>query len=896
MTSREIRDSFLQFFKEKGHTIVPSAPVVPYDDPTLLFTNAGMNQFKDVFLGKGTRPYKRAADTQKCVRAGGKHNDLEEVGFDTYHHTFFEMLGNWSFGDYYKKEAIGWAWELATKVWKMPKERIYATVFETDEEAMELWKSETDIDHSHILKFDAKDNFWEMGETGPCGPCSEMHFDFTENGCKPEDVNAGLEDVIEFWNLVFIQYNRDSSGKLSPLPQKHIDTGMGFERVVRLLQKKNSNYETDVFSPIIDEIKKITGKKYEGEYIAPMNVIADHIRTLVFSISDGAVPSNEGRGYVLRRVLRRALRFATKLEFNEPILYKLVDVVVDQMGYIFPEIVEKREFAKKIILSEEESFNQTLTRGIELFNEVFLQVSEKIKNGGENVFPGEEAFKLYDTFGFPSDLTELMAKEKGLDVDMKRFNEEMRKQKEMARSSRKDSKGANEVAVKPSKELKINYDPYSSKDKEINTILYEAAGEDGKVSYLFLKDNPFYSESGGQVSDTGIVTIGDKKVSVKDSKKDYIVTEKIRDVKPDLEVTAAIDSERRKDIERNHSATHLMNAALKIVLGDHVKQAGSLVNEEYLRFDFPNFAKLTDEEIKKIEDIVNEKVSASIEVKTMVDVPIEEANNIPGVRKQFGEKYGDKVRVVIMDPEFSIEFCGGTHVSNTGDIGFFKIIKEESISAGVRRIFAKTGAGTEALINDRAKEIEKIVSEFGNTLEIDEVKKNVSAISGSNSEIYLAQTEILKKLSNLKEKALEEKKRNEKEQLMKNLEKYKTEIDALIDKADESLGFKFIASEMKVNSADEFKELGEEIRKKLLGVSLVASQINGKISLVSTVSDDLIKEKKISAGDIIKDIAKTLGGGGGGRPQLATAGAKDIEKLPEVISRFKEFLKEKYSL
>ncbi len=894
MTSKEIRDSFLQFFEQKKHTIVPSAPVVPYDDPTLLFTNAGMNQFKDVFLGKGSRPYTRAADTQKCVRAGGKHNDLEEVGFDTYHHTFFEMLGNWSFGDYYKKEAITWAWDLTTNIWKLPKDKIWVTVFETDDEAMELWKTHTDIDHSHILRFDAKDNFWEMGETGPCGPCSEMHFDFTKNGCKPEDINAGREDVIEFWNLVFIQYNRDDKGELSPLPAKHIDTGMGFERMVRIIQKKDSNYETDIFSPIIEVIKKITGKEYSGENISPMNAIADHIRTLVFSICDGAAPSNEGRGYVLRRVLRRALRLARKLEYHEPFLYKLVDVVVEHFGYIFPEIVEKKDLAIKLIKGEEESFNQTLDRGIEQFNEVL----KRIQKDGKKTFPGEEAFKLYDTFGFPVDLTEVMAKEKGYDIEMSRFEEEMGKQKSLARSSRKDTSKSNEVAIKPSKELKINYDPYSASEDNIDTTLFEVI-EDDKQSYLFLKDNPFYSEAGGQVSDTGTVTLNGKKLKVKDSKKEYIVTEKTEPVS-DMPVSVSIDHDRRKAIEKNHSATHLMNAALKSVLGEHVKQMGSLVNEEYLRFDFPNFAKLSDEEIKKIEDIVNTKISGNIKVETKVDVPIDEANQIPGVRKQFGEKYGDKVRVVIIDPEFSVEFCGGTHVPNTAEIGFFKITKEESISAGVRRIFAKTGKGTQSLINDRAKEIEDLFDELSEaSTEVNFIKEKYNSQTENKalSEIYSIQTNILSELSDIKEKLSEEKKKSEKEQLKKNLEKYKAEIDSLISSADSSLGFKIISTDLKINSADEFKEIGEEVRKKLRdGVGLFASVINGKISLVCSVSDDLIKEKKISAGDIIKDIAKMLGGGGGGKPQLATAGAKDVEKLPEVLNGFKDFLKKKYSL
>jgi alanyl-tRNA synthetase len=715
-SSKEIRSSFLKFFEECGHKIVPSSSVVPYEDQTLLFANAGMNQFKDVFLGTGSREYKRAADTQKCIRAGGKHNDLEEVGIDGYHHTFFEMLGNWSFGDYYKKEAIRWAWELLTSVWKMPKERLWATVYRTDDEAFKFWKSETDIDHSHILKFDEKDNFWEMGETGPCGPCSEIHFDATLNGCKLEEVNAGLEDVIEIWNLVFIQYNRDIKGELHPLPKKHVDTGMGLERVVRVLNNKKSNYDTDLFSPIIKRISEIVKKDYKGENVSPINAIADHIRALTFAISDGAMPSNEGRGYVLRRILRRALRLARKLDYNQPLLYELVDVVVDNFSDVFPELTDKKEFVKEVIKAEEESFNQTLDRGLELYNEVY----ERIKNENEKIFPGEDAFKLYDTYGFPIDLTQVIAREKGYEVDMKKFEEEMQKQKDRARAARKE-----DIVLADTQLFELDdniknqnpaYDPYEVTEKGVKTSLLQAkriAGSD--IEVLVLKENPFYSEAGGQVSDTGKIIFSDGyTLDVIDSKNSHFIYVKNYDHKNlfHKDVTAVVDFSRRKAIQRNHSATHLVHEALRQVLGPHVKQMGSLVSEEYLRFDFPHFHKVESQQIKAIEDMVNSKIQENIKVETLEDISIDEANKIPNVKKFFGEKYGSKVRVVIMDERYSIEFCGGTHVSATDDIGLFKIVKEESISSGVRRIFAKTGEGIIDLIDEKILTIENIVSEL----------------------------------------------------------------------------------------------------------------------------------------------------------------------------------------
>lgn len=905
MNSKDIRKSFLDFFRDKDHRIVPSSPVVPYNDPTLLFTNAGMNQFKDVFLSTGTRDYSRAADTQKCIRAGGKHNDLEEVGMDGYHHTFFEMLGNWSFGDYYKKEAIQWAWELLTDVWKLPKEKLWVSVFETDDEAFDIWKNETDIDPSHILRFGEKDNFWEMGDTGPCGPCSEIHFDFTESGCKPEDVNAGLEDVIEIWNLVFIQYDRKKDRKLVPLPKKHIDTGMGFERIVRVLQNKRSNYETDVFLPIVNKITEITGKKYEGENVSSVNAIADHIRALTFAISDGAIPSNEGRGYVLRRILRRASRLARKLDYHKPVLFQLVDTVTEHFGEAFPELKEKNEFTKEVIQAEEESFNVTLDRGIKLFNEV----TDSLK--GTKIFPGDDAFKLYDTYGFPVDLTQVMAGEKGLKVDMLKFEEEMEKQKERGRDARKEKMDIGAGIgifdfLNENLSEQVSYDPYLSGEFSEDKTIAVGKTEDGKLIAV-LNNNPFFSESGGQISDTGkIITDNDKEIDILDSQKYFLILNdkdnflsnslKENELIP-LTGKIILDHDRRRSIERNHSATHIVHEALRRVLGSHVKQLGSLVHNEYLRFDFPHFHKLTGNEILEIEAIVNSKIKEQINVITDVDISIEEANKIPNVKKIFGDKYGDKVRVVRIDDNFSVEFCGGTHVSNTSDIGLFKIIKEESIASGTRRIFGRTGEGIITFLNERISDSEKILSELPekyysdisaalNTLNYDISKADFRDLE-LMKRIISAQDDTIGALYESRERYLEEKKLAEKELLRQKLSDLKVKLEDIISKAIVENGYKIVVNKFEDLSPDEFRELGEELRKKITkGIGVAASVSNDKINLVCSVSDDLIKDKDYNAGKFISELAKELGGGGGGKPHLATAGAKDISKLDEALVNF----------
>lgn len=890
--STEIRQDFLDFFTAKGHKIVSSASVVPQGDPTLLFVNAGMNQFKDVFLGFTTAKHKRIVDTQKCIRVSGKHNDLEEVGHDGYHHTFFEMLGNWSFGDYYKKEAIAWSWELLTVVWKLDKKRLWVTVYRDDDEALGFWKSETDIDHSHILKFDEKDNFWEMGDTGPCGPCSEIHYDFTPNGCKANDVNSGNPVVMEIWNLVFIQYNRDNTGKLHDLPQKHVDTGMGFERMVRVLQNKSSNYLTDVFLPLINELISITGKEYSGNHEASMNVVADHVRTLTFAIGDGAIPSNEGRGYVLRRVLRRAARYGRNLDIRKPFIYRLVDTLVDTMGHVFPEIVEKREFIKEVIKGEEESFNETLDKGLVLFNDEI----GKMKTAGEKMFSGEVAFKLHDTYGFPVDLTQLMARELGYWVDEARFNELMKVQKESSRSARKDNEKGIEFTGPDDAE--VNYDPYDLNENGIVTELsFPGTGinSEGSIqNVVILKSNPFYSESGGQVSDTGTIIFDTgEQIKVIDSRKNFVVVDHDDFHSGSSKVTAKVDYPRRQSIQRNHSATHILHEALRRVLGSHVKQMGSYLDDKVLRFDFPHFHKLNPQEIIDIETIVNDKVKENINVYAE-EMSIDKANKIPHVKKFFGEKYGENVRVVFIDDKFSIEFCGGTHVKDTSDIGLFKIVKEESISSGTRRIFAKTGQGIIEHINERIAEIEKISGDLPQKYAdnfrtaISELRKELLGADFRNAELLNTlikyQDSTISSLHEVREKYLEEKRQAEKQLGKQKVQEAAGSIDEMISKAKTVSGFKLVTGRFDADNMDELKEIGDKLREKLKsGVGFIYAIIDDKVSLVATVSDDLVKDKILSAGKIAGDAAKILGGGGGGKPHLASAGGKDISKIDEAI-------------
>ena len=858
MTSNEIRQQFLDFFKSKEHRIVPSAPVVPHGDPTLLFTNAGMNQFKDVFLGNGSREYKRAADTQKCIRVSGKHNDLEEVGHDTYHHTFFEMLGNWSFGDYYKKEAIAWAWELLTEVWKLPKERIWATVYKSDDEALNLWKSETDIDPAHILKFAEKDNFWEMGDTGPCGPCSEIHINLSDDLNAGHLVNAGSPLCIEIWNLVFIQYNRDETGTLHELPAKHVDTGMGFERVCAVLQNKKSNYDTDVFTPIINAVSKLSGIAYDlslsaddnspvGQSNVSMRVIADHIRTLSFAIGDGATPGNEGRGYVLRRLLRRAARYGRKINLKEPFLYKLVSVVVENFAHVFPEVKANQAQIEKIIKAEEESFNATLDRGIELFDALVKKLSAK----KEKIVPGEDVFKLYDTFGFPVDLTAVMAREHGFEIDEARFNYLMSEQKDRARKATKDKilqTGPTHLAkTKALDSVGTEFTGYEELSSVAKIINIDRA--DTETDLIVLDKSPFYSFGGGQVNDVGHLIINEKRLTTRSiliDKYIYHIVAKRSDIEYNsgMVVIAEVDSKRRWEIMRNHSATHFLHKALREILGQHVQQSGSLVEPERLRFDFSHFEKVKEAELDAIESLVNEKLRENLPLSHHRDTPFEEAKKM-GALMFFGDKYGDKVNVVQFG-DYTMEFCGGTHVKNSSEIGLFKIVSESSIASGVRRIEAVTGAGVEKLIENLELRIES-----------DEKKIN---------ELH------------------EEKKKLEKEIAALQLKEKLGGIDSIVSSPVEVSGIKIFKGKVSASNMDELKSMGDELREKMKsGVGVMISEIEGKVGIVAVVSDDLIKEKKILAGNIVKQVAQIVGGSGGGRPHLATAGGKDVAKIDEAL-------------
>lgn len=852
MTSQQIRQQFFDFFKNKEHRLVQSAPVVPFDDPTLLFTNAGMNQFKDVFLGLGTRDYKRAVDTQKCIRVSGKHNDLEEVGHDTFHHTFFEMLGNWSFGDYYKKEAIKWAWELLTEVWKLPKERLWATVYKNDDEAFEFWKSETDINPKNILRFGEKDNFWEMGETGPCGPCSEIHINVGDDYKNPDLVNAGSPECIEIWNLVFIQYNRDENGKLNELPAKHVDTGMGFERVCAVLQNKKSNYDTDVFTSIIEKVSKLSKIKYDKEENKiPMRVIADHIRALTFAIADGAVPGNDGRGYVLRRILRRAARYGRKINLNEPFLYKLVDIITDTMGDVFPEVIEKKEYVKKVIKAEEESFNSTLDRGIELFDEVVKRlIKQNLK-----VIPGDEVFKLYDTYGFPADLTNVMAREINFAIDEEGFNKLMNEQKERGREASKDKFAAVNVNLNDLSGFDlVSSDPtvFTGYDELQSKAVVVGVKNNDDNTLVILDRSPFYVESGGQVDDLGKIIIGSQSYNVIDVTKinDQIIhvlsSADNQLLKPGAEVIAEVDENRRWDIMRNHSVTHFLHKALREVLGTHVQQAGSYVGPDRLRFDFTHFAKLTNEEIQKIESIVNEQTRKNYPLKHHRNTPFDEAKKM-GALMFFGDKYGDKVNVVQFG-DFTLEFCGGTHVHNSSEIGLFKILSESSIASGVRRIEAVTGAGVEKFIQSQQEQL---------------------------------------KLSEQKiEELIDSKKKLEKEIAELKMKDKLEQLDHIFSLSSEEKSVKIFKGKVQADSMDELKSFGDEMRNKIKsGIGVLIAQIEDKVGIVCVVSDDLIKDKNLSAGKIVGELAKLVGGGGGGRPHLATAGGKDVSQIVPALSK-----------
>ena len=866
MTSSEIRTAFLEFFKNKGHQIVPSAPMVVKNDPTLMFTNAGMNQFKDIFLGNSPPKYKRIANTQKCLRVSGKHNDLEEVGIDTYHHTMFEMLGNWSFGDYFKKEAIAWSWELLTEVYKLPKDRLYVTVFEGDEkeklafdtESFDHWKKV--IPEDRILKGNKKDNFWEMGDTGPCGPCTEIHIDLrTDDERKKikgaDFVNAGHPQVIEVWNNVFMEFNRKADSSLEALPARHVDTGMGFERLCMALQSKTSNYDTDVFQPIIQFIAVNAKKKYgadEKTDIA-MRVMSDHIRAIIMAIADGQLPSNNKAGYVIRRILRRAVRYAfTFLDLKDPFLFKLVPIVAEQFKDVFPEIKSQQDFIMRVIQEEENAFLRTLETGIRKFEEY----------KGKNI-EGKFAFELYDTFGFPIDLTQLMAREKGMDVDMEGFNSSLEEQKKRSRAA---SVVDTEDWITVNKGDTVEFTGYDELECETEILRYRKVKAKNKEQFqIVLSHTPFYAESGGQVGDTGYLKSEKENILITDTQKENNLIIHFCDKLPvDLtsSFTAMVDKNRRKLITNNHSATHLMHSALKQVLGTHVNQKGSLVNENETRFDFSHFAKVSDVEIKQIEKIVNEKIRENIFLEERRNVPIKEATDL-GAMALFGEKYGEFVRVIIFDPKFSIELCGGTHVSSTGQIGLFKIVSESAVAAGVRRMEGITAVNAEAYIDQQNAEL----------LALRELLKNPKDAVQRVQELIDENTELLKKIEQFTA---------EKTQQVKKV---------LLDKIKRVNGISIIAERIDLPSSEAIKNLSFELKNQVENLFFLAgAEIEGKALLSLILSDNLVKEKNLNATNIIRELAKEIQGGGGGQPFYATAGGKNPSGIEAALKRAETFL------
>ena len=864
MTSTEIRQSFLDFFISKGHTLVSSAPIVIKDDPTLLFTNAGMNQFKDFFLGNKTSLNKRVVDTQKCLRVSGKQNDLEEVGVDTYHHTMFEMLGNWSFGDYFKEEAIEWSWELLTKVYNISKDRLYVTIFEgdlnegleKDEESITFW--EKWIDKERIIPGNKKDNFWEMGDTGPCGPCTEIHVD-----CRPREeriqtpgyllVNKDHPQVIEIWNNVFIQYNRKKDGSLESLPARHVDTGMGLERLVRVLQQKDSNYDTDVFSGIISEVEKLSGKLYLNSNTkkdVAFRVIADHIRAIVFPIADGQLPSNTGAGYVIRRILRRAVRYYfSYLEVKEPFLFKLTPLISEQFKHVFPEVSKQSDFIARVIHEEENNFLKTLDKGLHRIEEII----KTTKTGNIN---GIAAFELFDTYGFPLDLTRLIANENNLSVDEHEFEEQMDLQR--ARSRKAGLVDTEDWVIL--EDGTSNFIGYTNSESNTRALKFRKTRNQGKEAYqIVLENTPFYAESGGQVGDIGQLSFNNTYIKVVDTKREnHLILHVVEELPERLEYTvvAAIDTDRRKDIEVHHTSTHLLHAALREVLGSHVSQKGSLVNEEYLRFDFSHFSKVSVDELALVEKIVNEKIRQNIPVITK-ELPKNEAIKL-GAMALFGEKYGDIVRVVIIDPDYSIEFCGGTHVISTAELGIFKINSETAVGSGLRRIEAVSGRPANELINKRLSELNDIKEYLRNPKDIRK------AILQS-----LAEKDTLNKL------------------LHKMEARHISELgkELLTNKVEPIGRIKFIGQIVEVINPDSLKKLCLSMKENLENTVLViASEIASKAHVAVMMDEKIVLSSGLNATTLIKDhIATLIKGGGGGNSTLATAGGQDASKLHEVI-------------
>lgn len=870
-SSQEVRKAFLDFFASKQHEIVGSAPMVVKGDPTLMFTNAGMNQFKDIFLGNQPPKSLRVADTQKCLRVSGKHNDLEEVGMDTYHHTMFEMLGNWSFGDYFKKEAISWAWELLVETLGIPPDRVYATVFEgstddnleKDNEAAGYWSKF--LPAGRIINGSKKDNFWEMGDTGPCGPCSEIHVDLRDDSERAkfngrELVNKGHPEVIEIWNLVFIQFNRKADGSLEELPARHVDTGMGFERLCMILQGKKSNYDTDIFQDIITALGELCGKKYGGNEKTDiaMRVVADHLRAIAFAIADGQLPSNNKAGYVIRRILRRAVRYGyTFLGFKEPFIYKLVDVLRKVMGGAFPELGAQQALIEKVVKEEEESFLRTLDTGIRLLETIIA----KAKKQGLKIIDGKDAFELYDTFGFPLDLTELIARENGLSVDTGEFEREMKAQKNRSRNAAEQETG-DWVELKGIEQTEfLGYDHLEA---EVEIARYRKVVQKKKTFYQLVFDKtPFYGESGGQVGDTGAIEANGETIEVIDTQKENNLTVHIVNKLPSelkAKFIAKVNGLKRNNTANNHTATHLLHYALRKVLGTHVEQKGSLVNADHLRFDFSHFRKMTDEEIEKVENIVNENIRKNYPLEEKRGIAMSEAKAM-GAMSLFGEKYGDKVRVIRFGD--SVELCGGTHIGATGQIGLFKIVSESAIAAGVRRIEAISAARAERYVNDQIKTLKNIKEVVKGSKDILDgvlnlVKEN-SALSKKVDIFAREQLKILK--NNLKSKVLLER------------------------------GINIIADRVEVDNANALKDIAFQLKNEVDNLFLVlGAEINGKPQLAVMISENLVKEKNLNAGQIVREAGREIKGGGGGQPFFAMAGGKDAEGISAAIEKALSFL------
>jgi alanyl-tRNA synthetase len=874
MKAQELRQLFFEFFRSKGHDIVPSAPMVVKNDPTLMFTNAGMNQFKDIFLGNQQPKSKRVANSQKCLRVSGKHNDLEEVGHDTYHHTMFEMLGNWSFGDYFKKEAIEWAWELLHKNLGIPEDRLYATIFEgskedkilRDDEAYGYWEKCFTNPAGRIIEGSKKDNFWEMGETGPCGPCSEIHVDIRSDEERKKIpgkdlVNKGHPHVIEIWNLVFIQYNRKSDGVLEQLPSKHVDTGMGFERLCMVIQGKKSNYDTDIFQSIIKEISAITGKPYgkNEKWDIAMRVIADHLRAVSFSIADGQLPSNNKAGYVIRRILRRAVRYGyNNLGVEEPFIYKLVPVLAETMGSHYPELESGKEHIAKIIFEEETAFLKTLGKGLKMIEKMIVDLKAEKKN----ILPGKVAFEMYDTFGFPVDLTQLILKENDMDLDIKGFENEMKSQKDRSRDDA--SVEAADWTVIKDVEGTV-FTGYEKTEDDIHITRYRSVKVKGKESYQLVFDKtPFYAESGGQTGDSGIISSEDEKIIINDTVKENNLIIHLSDklpLKPSVSFTAMVDSVKRQMTANNHSATHLIHYALRNVLGTHVEQKGSLVTPDRLRFDFSHFSKMTREEILRVEHIVNTMVRENHAGKVTAGVTMEKAKAM-GAMALFGEKYGDKVRVV----EFgkSVELCGGTHVKSTGSIGFVKIVSEGAIAAGVRRIEAVTAEKAEEYINERLTSVEEVAA----------LLKSTGSLTESVEKLLAENSTLRKNAEKLQQKA---------GQIV---------VKELIEQAVNIGSIRFISGIVETESFEVLKNIAYQIRTTAdNSVLVLGADCGGKANILVMVSDNLVKDKNLNAVSIIKDISSEINGGGGGQPFLATAGGKNPAGLGKAISKAAEYLK-----